>query len=178
MDNVFVSSCLSSVSVMEVTSSQPLDGVSIEMLDLLRKIKAPFNANYPFLESVPLEEMPEKCDPENSVHIYKEGFQLETNYLGLTVFDLVKRDTFTKFVPKRIEIRLRASGKPLEMVRLVPTLIHELAHVYHEHGRKQATVIRKRKLKRLNDDAHTHDDEFYRCFTELLVAAKVKFSLL
>lgn len=59
-------------------------------------------------------------------------------------------------------------GTFFEPIRIIPTLIHEFAHVVRESLRKDFTENGK------NQTGHDcHDDLFYECFKDLLVKAQV-----
>jgi len=89
-------------------------------------------------------------------------------FLGMTFFN---KDGGAQ----EIRIMLQEANSPiLDDVRLVPTLLHEFAHVLRERERSPSENIqsstRKRKLKRL---CHSfHDDAFYECFKRLLLIAE------
>ena len=108
------------------------------------------------------------------------------NFLGMchfttrfeTAADIKKRPMTTQHVEK---ISMRVLSRPEEgkedhhfnLLRLIPTLLHEFAHVTTELVRvlpDQAATARNRKLKKL--EHFSHDDEFYGHFRRILKAAE------
>jgi hypothetical protein len=108
------------------------------------------------------------------------------NFLGMchfttrfeTAADIKKRPMTTQHVEK---VSMRVLCRPedgkedhhFNLLRLIPTLLHEFAHVTTELSRvlpDQAASSRNRKLKKL--EHFSHDDEFYGHFRRILKAAE------
>eukprot|EP01128_Nolandella_sp_AFSM9_P011420 TRINITY_DN813_c0_g1_i1.p3 TRINITY_DN813_c0_g1~~TRINITY_DN813_c0_g1_i1.p3 ORF type:complete len:117 (+),score=24.33 TRINITY_DN813_c0_g1_i1:117-467(+) len=61
-------------------------------LDLLKDIRALLSRRYSYLESIPILPMPEEPSGKVLREDYKEGFSIDSNFLGLTVFDFEIKD--------------------------------------------------------------------------------------
>jgi hypothetical protein len=105
----------------------------------------------------------------------------QSKYLGFTIFANNAEIGFVNQECERMEMQLQGgkdNNEPMELIRLIPTFIHELAHVLRESERPIAnSEIRKKKLKQMHKDHFAHDDGFYLSFKKLLQTAEVFFSI-
>jgi len=112
---------------------------------------------------------------DNTYPIVEMSSYKNPHYLGYTHFKRIQPNATSLAVKRcqRIEMKMRSKeGEYLSLIRLLPTLIHELAHAYREHTRApELNDVRRKKVKKMGGH-HSHDDGFYRCFEELLFKAE------
>jgi len=111
---------------------------------------------------------------DNTYPIVELSKNRDPHFLGYTYFKRVQtNENFAVKRCQRIEMKMKSKeGEYLSLIRLLPTLIHELAHAYREHTRApELNEIRRKKVKKMGAH-HSHDDGFYKCFEELLSKAE------
>ena len=145
---------------------EPLLPWQIRALEL---IKASLKSRYAWLAARDFPILPMDVDKEEFI-----------KYLGFAILDHQNG----AFVCDRIEIKCHCAlkageRKELELIRLIPTFLHELAHVLRESKRNITEFdVRKKKLKRMNKNDHfAHDDEFYQDLKNIYKDAEVRSSL-
>lgn len=117
----------------------------------LTDIKMELSEKFPLLSDFPILEI----DPEE---------KKLNNYLGVTYFSIQNG----RCLPAEVRIRFLDPGySPYEFIRVLPTLLHEFAHILREKDREVDT-LRNKQLKRLAGDHSSHDQEFYKCFQTIL----------